>query len=74
MAAQDMDLSKSRATEVIVVAWVFTGIAIASVAVKLFARVQIVKVVGWDDFFIFFSLVSMHLAPTMENKEWRRLT
>jgi hypothetical protein len=36
---------------------VFTGIAIVTVSMKLFARSQIVKQLGWDDFFIFLSMV-----------------
>jgi len=36
----DVDFSESRGTEVNVIAWVFTGIAIATVSLKLFARVQ----------------------------------
>ena len=51
-------MTESRAAQVIAIAWVFTGIAVATVALKLFARAHVVKVVGWDDFFIFFSLVS----------------
>ncbi|KAL3459298.1 hypothetical protein BJX64DRAFT_301489 [Aspergillus heterothallicus] len=51
----EVDLTESRAVEVNVVAWVFTGIAIATVALKLAAR-QLVNRIGWDDFFIFFSL------------------
>lgn len=52
-----VDLTESRAVEINVVAWVFTGIAIVTVVLKLFARSQITKQLGWDDFFIFFSLV-----------------
>jgi hypothetical protein len=47
-----------RAVEVNVVAWVFTGIAIATIGLKLAAG-QIVNRVGWDDFSIFFSLVGL---------------
>jgi hypothetical protein len=46
------NLSDSRQTEVLVVAWVMTSAAILTVCVKLFARVKIIRVVGWDDFFI----------------------
>lgn len=53
-----VNLTEDRGREVNVVAWLFTGIAIAAVALKLFTRSQIVKVVGLDDFFIFLSLVS----------------
>ncbi|KAL4862147.1 hypothetical protein BDV12DRAFT_203329 [Aspergillus spectabilis] len=51
----EIDFSQSRAVEVNVVAWVFTGLAIATVGLKLTAR-QMVKRLGWDDFFIFFSM------------------
>lgn len=53
----NVDLNESRQTEVLVVAWVMTGLAILTVGVKLFARVKIVQVVDWADFFIVFSLV-----------------
>lgn len=49
--------SESRQTEVLTVAWVMTGTATLIVGIKLFARVKIVRAIGWDDFFIFFSLV-----------------
>lgn len=51
------DLTDSRQTEVLVVAWTMTGAAILIVAVKIFTRVKIVQIIGWDDFFIIFSLV-----------------
>lgn len=54
----DVDFSETRATEINVIGWVFTGIAIAVVFLKIFTRVNVVKKPGWDDFFIFFSLVS----------------
>ncbi|KAF2134806.1 hypothetical protein P153DRAFT_329534 [Dothidotthia symphoricarpi CBS 119687] len=50
-------MRESRQIEVIVIAWVMTGAAIFAVAVKLFTRVRIVRVVGWDDVFIVFSLI-----------------
>jgi hypothetical protein len=55
--AETVDLTESRQTEVLVVAWVMTGAAIFTVGIKLFARAKIVHVIGWDDFFIFLSLV-----------------
>lgn len=66
--ATDVNLSESRGTEVNVITWVFTGIAIATVSLKLFARVQTLKRLGWDDFFIFLSLVSKanHLEASKE--------
>ncbi|KAL4807932.1 hypothetical protein BDV18DRAFT_159141 [Aspergillus unguis] len=55
MSTPDIDLNESRQTEVHVVGWVFTGIAIGTVALKVTAR-HMVHRLGWDDFFIFFSL------------------
>lgn len=60
-----VDLSENRQTEVLVVAWVMTGIAIFIVGVKLFTRVRIVHVVGLDDFFIFLSLVWIQLKHSL---------
>lgn len=50
-------MSESRQTEILCVAWIMTGAALATVGVKLFARAKIVRVVGWDDFFIIISMV-----------------
>lgn len=55
----DVDLSESRAIQINVVGWVCTGIAIATTSLKIFTRIEIVKQPGWDDVFIFFSLVSI---------------
>jgi hypothetical protein len=55
--AETVDLTESRQMEVLAVAWVRTGAAILTVGIKLFARAKIVHVIGWDDFFIFLSLV-----------------
>lgn len=52
----DVDFSQSRQTEVHLVGWVFTGIAIATVGLKVTARHMLHRL-GWDDFFIFYSLV-----------------
>lgn len=52
----DVDFSETRAAEINAIGWVFTGIAIAAVFLKVFSRVES-KRAGWDDFFIFFSLV-----------------
>jgi hypothetical protein len=57
METATVDLTESRQHEVLIVAWVMTGAAISTVAIKLFARAQIVRVIGWDDVFIVFSLV-----------------
>ncbi|KAL2782700.1 hypothetical protein BJX66DRAFT_345603 [Aspergillus keveii] len=49
------DLDENHAVNVHIVGCVFTGIAIATVGLKITAR-QMVKRLGWDDFFIIFSL------------------
>jgi len=61
---ETVDINESRQTEILVVAWVMTGLAIFTVGVKLFARAKIVQIVGWDDFFIFLALVC--LSPSQE--------
>ncbi|KAF1947987.1 hypothetical protein EJ02DRAFT_429732 [Clathrospora elynae] len=60
--ATSVDSTESRQTEVLVVAWVMTGAAIITVGIKLFARAKIVQVVGWDDFFVFLSLILSIIA------------
>jgi hypothetical protein len=52
----NVDFNETRAKEINICAWVFTGIAIGTVLLKLTTRAQ-VKKLGWDDFFIFLSLV-----------------
>ncbi|KAE8143757.1 hypothetical protein BDV38DRAFT_289629 [Aspergillus pseudotamarii] len=51
----NVDFSESRAVELNVVGWVFTGVAIAAVFLKVFSRMES-KRAGWDDVLIFFSL------------------
>jgi len=58
------NLTDSRQTEVLLVAWVMTGAAFLTVCVKLFARVKIVQVVGLDDFFIVLSMVLSIIASS----------
>ncbi|KIW01184.1 uncharacterized protein PV09_07466 [Verruconis gallopava] len=55
-------LQESRGPQVNIIAWVFTGIAIIIVALKLFTRSQITRKLGWDDFFIFLSLAFSIIA------------
>ena len=52
-----VQLNGDRQKEVLVVAWVTTGVALVTVAIKIFTRLRIVRVIGWDDFFIVFSMV-----------------
>ncbi|KAL3429517.1 hypothetical protein BDV09DRAFT_190045 [Aspergillus tetrazonus] len=62
--AGDVDFSQSRQTEVHLVGWVFTGIAIATVGLKVTARHMLHRL-GWDDFFIFFSLALSIIAAAL---------
>jgi hypothetical protein len=62
-----VDLHESRQDEVLIVAWVTTGAAIVTVAIKLFARAQIVKIIGWDDVFIVLSLVCCYSITSVRN-------
>ncbi|KAF1814598.1 hypothetical protein P152DRAFT_280903 [Eremomyces bilateralis CBS 781.70] len=61
-ALTEAQFHDSRGMTVNIIAWVFTGIAIATVFLKLFARSQITKRLGWDDFFIFLSLALSIIA------------
>ncbi|KAJ5094096.1 hypothetical protein N7456_009957 [Penicillium angulare] len=63
----NVDYSESRAAEINTIGWVFTGIAIAVVALKIFSRVDS-KRAGWDDFFIFFSLALSILATAFVSR------
>ncbi|KAK6064544.1 integral membrane protein [Seiridium cupressi] len=63
MADSSVDLTESRPSEIITIASAFTGIATATVGLKIFARARIdVHTVGWDDVFIFPSMVFSILA------------
>ena len=68
MMAESVNLTENRQTEVLVVAWVMTGAAVLTVGIKLFARARIVHVVGWDDLFIFLSLVRSCCTSFPSNK------
>ncbi|OKL58950.1 hypothetical protein UA08_05526 [Talaromyces atroroseus] len=52
----NVDFNQSRGREINVIGWVFTGIAMGAVGLKLFHRGHMSKNLGWDDFFIFLSL------------------
>lgn len=56
---ENVDYSESRQAMAHAVAWVFTGIAVVAVILKLFTRVDRFHKLGWDDFFIVFSTVSI---------------
>ncbi|KAK8097198.1 hypothetical protein PG999_013142 [Apiospora kogelbergensis] len=58
----DVDFNENRQVEIHLVAWICTTIAILVVALKLFARARIVKMIGWDDFFIFLSMALSIIA------------
>ena len=57
MMTASSESDESRGTEIVVIAWVFTGIAIAIVALRFFVKARISKELGWDDFFILLSIV-----------------
>lgn len=51
-------LDESRGADIIIVAWVFTGIAIVVAALRFFVKARISKELGWDDFFILMSMAT----------------
>ncbi|OGM44716.1 hypothetical protein ABOM_007358 [Aspergillus bombycis] len=59
----DVDYSESRAAQINVVGWIFTGVAIVAVSLKVFSRMES-KRAGWDDALIFFSLGLSIIATT----------
>ncbi|KUL91859.1 hypothetical protein ZTR_01311 [Talaromyces verruculosus] len=61
---QDVDFNETREVEINVIGWAFTGIAIASAGLTLFARGHMAKNLGWDDFFIFLSMGLSIIATT----------
>lgn len=54
--------SDNRGPELLGLIWTFTTVSIATVALKLFTRRKFLQGLGWDDFFIFLSLVSYCLT------------
>ncbi|KAF9249454.1 hypothetical protein DTO013E5_2728 [Penicillium roqueforti] len=60
----NVDHSENRATNMNVIGWFFTGVAIATVSLKLFARIGS-KRFGWDDFFIFLSMALSIIAMAL---------
>lgn len=59
MASQNVDLTEDRQSKVLIVAWVTTGAASVTVAIKIFTRSRVVRIIGWDDFFVVFSMVNL---------------
>lgn len=53
-----VNIDDNRQLGLQVAAWFCTGTAACTVAMKLFTKARIVKMVGWDDFIILLSLVS----------------
>lgn len=51
----------NQGPELLAIIWTFTAISIATVILKLFTRRRFLQGLGWDDFFIFISLVSSYL-------------
>ena len=55
----------SRQTQLYLIAWIFTGMAILTVTTKLFTTVVIFQRPGWDDLLILLSLVGSIVASTL---------
>lgn len=55
----------SRQTELCLVAWIFTGMAIVTVLTKLFTTIVIFRRPGWDDLLILLSLIGSIVASTL---------
>jgi hypothetical protein len=69
MATDTVDLTENRQSEILIIAWVMTGAALSTVATKLFTRLRIIRVIGWDDFFIVLSTVGCTMTELpMEQK------
>lgn len=47
-----------KGLQMLITTWVFTGLASLVVLLKLFTRAKLLTGLGWDDFFIFLSIVS----------------
>lgn len=65
---QDIDLNDSLQTEFHVVAWLFTGIAILTVGLRLHTRARVTNKIGVADYIIFVSLVSRSLHSSMAER------
>ncbi|KAG8353682.1 hypothetical protein FVEN_g8284 [Fusarium venenatum] len=55
----------SRQTQLCLVAWIFTGMAIVTVLAKLFTTIVIFQRPGWDDLLILLSLIGSIVASSL---------
>ncbi|KAK6080614.1 integral membrane protein [Seiridium cupressi] len=55
----------NRGPELLIITWVLTGLAIILVALKLFTRQRFLQGLGWDDFFIFLSLILIVIGTSL---------
>ena len=55
---------QDRGPTINIVNWTFTAVAALCVVLRLFGRLRLTNNVGWDDFWIFVSIVSV---PTPEH-------
>jgi hypothetical protein len=55
----------SRQTQLCLIAWIFTGMAIITVLTKLFTTVVIFRRPGWDDLLILLSLIGSIVASAL---------
>ena len=49
---------QNRATELVVVTWVWCSLSLMAVGLRLYSRVRITRNLWWDDWIIFFTMVS----------------
>ena len=53
---------QNRGPELLAVTWTFTSFAVLVVTLKIYTRVNILRDLALDDFFVFFSLVRVFLS------------
>ncbi|RGP67534.1 hypothetical protein FLONG3_8460 [Fusarium longipes] len=55
----------SKQTQLCLIAWIFTGMAIVTVLTKLYTTVLVFRRPGWDDLMIFLSLIGSIVASAL---------
>lgn len=59
---------QNRGPTINLVVWIFTGISLACVTARMYGRVFLTRNVGWDDFWIVLSMVSLRkLLPDLSS-------
>lgn len=59
----------SQAEGITVVSWTLGSIAVVAVGARLFSRIFLTRNIGWDDAFIVFSLVRIHIPGPPHSKK-----